>query len=129
LVYRPDKVITGAILFIVANENNERIGEVFLTCDYNKNRDWEIGYKFHYEYWGRGYASEAVTRLINYGFYELNVRRISAYINYENKRSVALAKRVGMFQEGHLREVRWVNGEWNDEIIFSLLKKDFDTKV
>ena len=47
-----------------------------------------------------------------------------AFINYENKRSVALVKRIGMVNEAHLREGRLVDGKWNDELLFTLLKTD-----
>ena len=114
----------GAIRWIV-RKNNDIIGEVHFTCNYNRTHDWEIGYKFLKEHWGNGYASEAVKAVIHYAFEHFNVNRIAAFLNAENSRSAALCERVGMVKEGRIREVRLVNGVYYNEYIFALLKREF----
>ena len=57
----------GGIRWIV-NKDNVMIGEIRLWCEYDKTQDWEIGYGFLKEYWGHGYASEAVKAVIQYAF-------------------------------------------------------------
>ena len=113
----------GAIRWIV-RKDNLLIGEVHFTCNYARTHEWEIGYKFLKEYWGNGFASEAVQAVMQYAFTHFNVNRIAAFLNAENNRSAALAERVGMKKEGCLREVRLVNGIYYDEYIFSLLKRE-----
>ena len=114
----------GAIKFIVSNKKGEKLGAVSVWCNWEKTKEWEIGYKFLKEYWGNGYASEAVARVVDFAFKELSIHKLMAFINYENKNSTALAKRIGMVQEGHMREARLVEGKWNDELVFTLLKAD-----
>lgn len=117
---------SGAIRWIVRNDN-EMIGEVHFICNWERTREWEIGYKLLKEHWGNGYASEAVKAVIKYAFENFNVNRIAAFLNTANKRSAALVERVGMIREGHLREVRLVNGVYYDEYVFSILKREVIT--
>ncbi|MBU5439129.1 GNAT family N-acetyltransferase [Tissierella sp. MSJ-40] len=119
----------GAIRYIVYNEKNEMIGDVSLTCNWEKTKEWEIGYAFLSEYWGNGYATEAVRSVINFAFKELRIHKLMAFINSENTRSVALAKRIGMVQEGHMREARLIDGKWNDEFVFTLLETDLEPEA
>jgi len=57
--------------------------------------DFEIGWALRSEYWGRGYATEAVKRCIEYSFTELNRAHLSSFIAPENTRSIQVAERVG----------------------------------
>ncbi|MDT8718691.1 GNAT family N-acetyltransferase [Clostridium sp. 19966] len=114
----------GAIKFIVCNKKGEKMGAVSVWCNWEKTKEWEIGYKFLKEYWVNGYASEAAAKVVDFTFTELSIHKLMAFINYENKNSAALAKRVGMVQEGHMREARLIEGKWNDELVFTLLKTD-----
>ena len=116
----------GGVKFIVCNKKGEMFGFVSLHCNWEKTKEWEIGYKFLIEYWGNGYASEATCKVIEFAFKELSIHKLMAFINYENKRSVALAKRIGMIQEGHMREARLIKEKWNDELVFALLKTDLE---
>ena len=116
----------GAIKFIVSNKKGEKLGAVSVWCNWEKTKEWEIGYKFLKEYWGNGYASEAVAKVVDFAFKELSIHKLMAFINYENKNSAALAKRIGMVQEGHMREARLIEGKWNDELVFTMLKTDLE---
>ena len=65
--------------------------------------DFEIGWALRSECWGRGYATEAVKRCIEYSFTELNRSHISSFIAPENTRSIRVAERVGERLEGETR--------------------------
>lgn len=118
----------GAIRWIMKKDNIP-IGEVHFTCNWVKTHEWEIGYKLLKEYWGAGFASEAVRAVIHHAFMNFNVNRIAAFLNSENNRSAALCERIGMLKEGCLREVKLVKGIYYDEYIFSILKREFDRSL
>jgi len=61
---------------------------------------FEIGWTLRSEYWGRGYATEAVKRCIENAFTELDRSHISSFIAPENMRSIHVAERVGERLEG-----------------------------
>ena len=85
----------------------------------------EIGYGLSSTHWGRGYAHEALSALVRFGFQELDLNRIEADVDPRNLRSLKLLERLGFTKEGQLRE-RWiVGGEVSDSAIFGLLRRDF----
>lgn len=59
-------------------------------------------YAFHPDYWGKGYASEAVTLLVDKAFYEYGFTKLRAITRKENRDSVALLERIGFH---HVREI------------------------
>jgi ribosomal-protein-alanine N-acetyltransferase len=60
--------------------------------------DWpgvEIGWTLHPDFWGRGYATEAGRRAVEYAFGELDLAEVCSVILPENSRSIAVARRLG----------------------------------
>ena len=79
--------------------NNKIIGTACLW-NFNETKDkGEIGYELLPEYWGKGYISEVVAKLIDYGFNTLNLVSISAFTHPENKASVRLLLKNGFVYE------------------------------
>lgn len=56
----------------------------------------ELGYRFHPDYWGKGFAAEAARALCRYAFSELGLKELTSIIDPGNARSIGLAKRLGM---------------------------------
>ena len=113
----------GGIRWIV-NLNSDKIGEIHVQCNWEKTLEWEIGYNFLKEYWGKGYVTEALKIIIPHIFNNFKVNRLVAFTNANNKESIALLKRAGMIEEARLREVRMSEGLYCDEMVFSVLKRD-----
>lgn len=85
----------------------------------------EIGYCFHPDYWGQGYASEAAAVMLQYGFDHLNVHRIYATCRPGNIGSSKVMIRNGMTQEGLLREHIFYKGKYHSSYLFSVLKQEY----
>ena len=77
-----------------------------------------LGYFIDNNYWGRGIGSEAVRALIPRALKVLNLNRLEAVIDVGNRRSVALARKVGMRREGLRRNFYYQNGAWADQVVF-----------
>ena len=60
----------------------------------------EIGWHFRPASWGFGYATEAAQRICRHAFEDLNLPLLLAVSAPENKRSMHVAERLGMRQEG-----------------------------
>ncbi|WP_249435634.1 GNAT family protein [Paenibacillus sp. Marseille-Q4541] len=88
----------------------------------------EIGYCFHPDYWGKGYASEAASAMLKFGFEQPEVHRIYATCRPGNVGSSKVMKRIGMTQEGVLREHVFYNGEYHSSLLFSVLKQEYQTR-
>lgn len=88
-------------------------------------RRTEIGYGLARQYWGRGYAHEAIKALVQHAFNDLNLRRLEADVHPDNLPSLRLLERLGFVREGYLRE-RWeIEGEVSDSVILGLLQSDW----
>lgn len=59
----------------------------------------EVGYRLMEEHWGKGYATEASRRLLQYGFRELNLPRIVSVALEENCASTRVMEKVGLQYE------------------------------
>ncbi|MFB7157885.1 GNAT family N-acetyltransferase [Lysinibacillus sp. NPDC056232] len=82
----------------------------------------EISYALFPENWGKGYAKEAVDRVLSFGFQEMDLMRIGAIVFTENEASNKLLIKLGFEKEGILKNYMHQNGVPYDTNIFSLIK-------
>jgi ribosomal-protein-alanine N-acetyltransferase len=86
----------------------------------------EIGYTIWKETdRGKGYMKEALPPIIHFGFNNVNLHRIEAFIGPDNTPSINLVKSLGFEQEGYLREHYYTNNRFEDSIVFSLLRSEY----
>lgn len=64
--------------------------------------DIELGYRLLRSTWGRGYATEAATAAVRYGFDELGVESVVASALRTNRASVRVMEKVGLMADGRL---------------------------
>ena len=97
------------------------IGTVCLYDISNTYSRADIGYKFASEHHHKGYASEAVEKLIDIAFSELNLHRICAHVQEGNLPSIRLLHNMGFQQEGICRDYLCLQGVWTDHLQYSLI--------
>jgi RimJ/RimL family protein N-acetyltransferase len=85
----------------------------------------EIRFVFNPAYRGKGYATEAVRRLIGLAFDHFRIHRIFARCDARNTRSAKLMTRLGMRLEAHYREHALFQGEWDEEMHFAILDREW----
>lgn len=85
----------------------------------------KVGYAVAADHWGKGYALEATGLIIDFGFRELQLHRISAAIGPDNARSLALARRLRMQYEGRIRDHVFTNKAWRDSELYSVLADEW----
>jgi ribosomal-protein-serine acetyltransferase len=117
-----------AAFFYVSYENKCIGSAGFVSLD-NVNKNGEIAYWLIPEFEGRGIITDCVRVLIKYGFTELGLHHIKITCNSENIKSVAIPKRLGFTLEGTLRQESFRNGDYNDMLIFGLLKSEWDAQL
>ncbi len=93
---------------------------------YLDHRRAEIGYGlFDDSYKQKELMSEAVSVILDYGFNQMNLHRIEAFIGKENAASLNLVKKFGFTQEGILREHYFNKNAIEDSVVFSLLHHEY----
>lgn len=106
-------------------ENDKYIGNVYMTDINMINRSCEshilIGER---DYWGQGYAREALMLACKYMFEERNMHRIQANIIESNKSSLRMHEKCGYKIDGILRDAVYKAGRYQNMYVLSLLKED-----
>ena len=109
----------------LASSDDRLIG----ICGFNTwssvHRHAELAYELAPDYWGRGYMRAAVFALLRWGFSDLSLNRVHAFVMTTNARSIQLLKRCGFTREGTLRQYRIARGLPKDFHVFALLAQDF----
>jgi len=114
----------------VSEGSSQSIG-LGTVCDYNvdpysqtRGKHAALGYCFSKEVWGGGYATEAASAVVRFGFEQLNLHKIFAICDVENKGSARVLEKIGMRKEGHLLEDIKIKGQWRDSLLFSMLSTE-----
>ncbi|MBQ9922850.1 MAG: GNAT family N-acetyltransferase [Clostridia bacterium] len=119
--YRRGEVFDWAL---VNKAENKMIG----TCGFvrfdTENNAAEVGYVVSDKYWGKGYAAEALKRVIAFGFDELSLNRIYARHMMGNERSGRVMQKCGMRYEGIIRGSMYIKGKYCDVAQYAILKND-----
>lgn len=109
-------------LAVVRHASGDLIGSIGLHVD---GSNAMLGFCYARDAWGQGYATEAALILLDFGFGSLGLHRIWADCDSENASSVRVLQKLGMRQEGHLRQDREIRGEWRDTLIFAILDTEW----
>jgi RimJ/RimL family protein N-acetyltransferase len=111
-------------LAVVVKATDELIGAVSLHA--TETGQAELGYCLNRQYWRQGFASEAASAMVAFGFGELGLHRICAKCRPDNIGSAKVLQHIGMTREGHMREHMWYKGEWHDSLLYSILRREFE---
>ncbi len=79
---------------VLLKDTNESLGWCGLKLHPDKMVD--LGYRFHKRHWNNGYATEAATACIQYGFDVLNIDEIVGRTAFANKSSIRVLEKIGM---------------------------------
>lgn len=89
-----------------------------------RNRIMEVGYLIDKAHQGKGFAYEAVHAALEFGFKELNLHRIEAQLHPDNSASARLLEKLGFRREGLMRQNYFIDGQYNDTLVYGLLASD-----
>jgi ribosomal-protein-alanine N-acetyltransferase len=110
---------------IVLKETNDLIGTGGLHFWKRELRMAEVGYHIGRAFWGRGYATEALYALVDFGFQRMNLNRIEGRHNAGNHASGRVMEKVGFQREGIWRQREIKDGKLVDVVQFALLYEDY----
>ena len=118
--FQKDKVFE---LAVERKEDGRVIGLLGLIR--GDHRQGEMGWALGAEYRGQGYATEAASALMDYGFNSLGLHRIHADTNSDNRASRRVMERLGMRREAQLRDAVYDEGKWLDRVIYGILADEW----
>lgn len=118
----------GLTLGVELADSGRLIGDVVLFLRSIGNAGGEIGYAFHPDVTGHGYATEACTAMLDLAFEKsdgLGLHRVGAMMDARNTESARLAARLGMRREGYFRASDMFKGAWADVITYAMLDDEW----
>lgn len=110
---------------IVEAASDEVVGDLAVNLTWD-SRCSEVGYTLARHQWGKGYAIEAVTAIIEYLFETVGVTRVAGSLHPENPASAMVLERCGLIFEGHTRLSYWVGDDNSDDWIYGMTRPDWD---
>lgn len=110
----PDYII-GTVCFHNIQKN------VYSSC--------EIGYKFSSAYQHLGYASEAVDKVLEVIFSDIQLHRVMAMVLPNNFASIRMLERLGFEKEGISRDHLFLHGSYKDHAQYCLLEQDYISRI
>jgi ribosomal-protein-alanine N-acetyltransferase len=110
---------------ITTRADGQLIGAVGLREIDTQHSRAEMGFWIGVEQWGNGYATEAAKGVVCYGFQELKLNRIHAHHMVRNAASGRVLEKIGMKQEGLLRQAVRKWGVFEDVVLMAILRDDW----
>lgn len=112
-------------LAITLRESGRLIGSCAIRRAAANEWEADIGYDLAPDTWGNGYATEAARAMVDFGFQEWALHRVSSWCIADNTGSARVLERVGLRLEGRLRENEYFKGRWWDTLLYGMLAGDW----
>ena len=90
-----------------------------------EHRKAEVGFWLLKEHWGKGILKEAMSAILNMGFYSLNLLRVEGFVDHENQKCKKALEKVNFTFEGTMRSCEIKDGKALDVDIYSMLKAEW----
>ncbi|MDD6884479.1 MAG: GNAT family protein [Eubacteriales bacterium] len=120
--YRTDEAYSWGIELKAEKRIIGTIGFMWIQPE---NNAAEVGYSLSRMYWNQGIMTEALSKLLEYGFRTLNLNRIEAQHETDNPASGAVMRHCGMRQEGVLRSRIINKGKYVDMVLYAVLRREY----
>jgi RimJ/RimL family protein N-acetyltransferase len=115
--------VAGEVAFVVT-VGDVPIGTVQLFHEDSLARHAEVGIALLPDARGKGYGTDALRLIIDFGFCRRNLRRLYLSVLASNAAAIASYRKAGFVEEGRRREHCWVHGHYEDEIGMGLLRSE-----
>jgi RimJ/RimL family protein N-acetyltransferase len=115
----------GLSAAVVLRESGRLVGDVSLLWISESHRQAELGFVMHPSWHGRGYATEAARPMLAFAFEVVGVHRVIGRTEARNVGSARVLEKLGMRREAHLVENEWVKDEWQSELVYAILDREW----
>lgn len=107
---------------ITLRDEDNIIGTIcFWNLDLENYRS-EIGFELHPDFHGKGIMQEAIIKILEYGFTEMNLHSVEAQVNPNNLSSIKLLERNNFIREAYFKEKYFFKGKFVDAAIYSIIR-------
>jgi RimJ/RimL family protein N-acetyltransferase len=117
----------GTYLHLVVElaSSGKMIGTVCVNVTSQAHWQGDVGWFFHPDYLGQGFATEASRALLEFVFTRLELHRITAFCDADNERSRQMMERLGMRREAHYQDAAFFDGVWHNQFAYAMLEQEW----
>jgi RimJ/RimL family protein N-acetyltransferase len=101
------------------------VGDLSLNVRSEEHRGGELGFIVHPRHQRKGYATEATRALLRWAFEEVGFHRVYGRTEPRNVASARVMEKLGMRKEAHFVENEWVKGEWQSDVTYAMLDREW----
>jgi RimJ/RimL family protein N-acetyltransferase len=101
------------------------VGDVAFHWVSERDKTAEVGFVFDPRQQGKGFATEAARALIAWAFDEAGFHRVIGRTEARNSASARVLEKLGMRLEAHFVENEWVKDEWQSELVYAVLDREW----
>ena len=125
---RPGDTLT---LAMVRKGDEALIGHVSLIWSDATSGQGEVRFCINPSFAGQGFCKEALSAVFNLAFDHFRIHRLFVRSDGRNHHSIKLMQQLGMRLEAHYREHALFQGNWDEELHFAILDREWQrsTKV
>ncbi|MEG1025668.1 MAG: GNAT family N-acetyltransferase [Flavobacterium sp.] len=105
-------------------DGNEFIGLIGINLGKEHYKNAEVWFQYDYRFWNKGYGTECLRKILDFGFENLKLHRIEAGCAIENIGSISVLEKVGMLREAHTRKLLPLKSGWSDNYGYAILSTD-----
>lgn len=119
------QIMVEGLTFMVF-EDDVPIGTCAFMNHDARNRHAELAIVIgNKDYWSKGYGTEIMRQLLEWGFEGLNLNRVYLHVFGFNQRAINLYKKMGFMHEGTKRAMLYRHGAYQDLLVFGLMKEEY----
>jgi RimJ/RimL family protein N-acetyltransferase len=116
----------AGVLFAIETKDGRHIGNTDLRGTSPEDRTASLGIMIgEKDCWSQGYGGDAILTLLRFAFDEINLNKVALSVFEGNDRAHACCRRCGFVEEGRLRQARYIEGLYRDEVLMSILRGEF----
>ena len=110
---------------VVEHESGATVGDLVLRWVSERDRTAEVGFIFDPRHQGKGFATEAARPLVAWALTGAEMHRVIGRTEARNRASARVLEKLGMRLEAHLVENEWIKGEWQSELVYAVLDREW----
>jgi RimJ/RimL family protein N-acetyltransferase len=114
---------------VVERMSGTTVGDISLNWVSERDRTAEIGFILDPRHQGKGYATEAARTLLAWSFETAGLHRVIGRLEARNTASARVLEKLGMRLEAHFVENEWVKGEWQSELVYAILDREWTDRT
>lgn len=109
--------------------DDERIGYTNLHLINSRHRTAVLAIMLDPSSQGKGYAETVMRKIVDYGFYQLNLNKITLDVVDYNERAVHIYEKLGFKVEGKKEQQYFIQGKYHDSLAMGLLRTAYENQA